>query len=83
MGKFPCCCYFSMVGVPASKFYCGPSLSVLLIFVPGNHASSYGSCDVHIFYKNCNVEGFTKSSSERSEEGTIWWGVDAGNDFIT
>jgi hypothetical protein len=69
--KFPCCCYFSMVGVPASKFCCRPSLSVLLIFVPGNHASSYASCCVHSYFKNSNVEGFT-----------IHRGVDAENAFI-
>jgi hypothetical protein len=68
-GKFPCSCCFSMVGVPASKFYCRPSLYVLLVSVPGNHAS-------------CNAEGFTKSSWEPSEEGTIRRGVVAVDAFI-
>ena len=58
-----------MVGVPASKFCCRPSLFVLLVSVPGNHAS-------------CNAEGFTKSSWELSEEGTIERGVDVEYAFI-
>jgi hypothetical protein len=81
-GKFPCSCCFSMVGVPASKFCCRPSLSVLLVSVPGNHASSYVDCRVHRFSDNCNAEAFTKRSWELSEEGTIGWGVDAGYAFI-
>jgi hypothetical protein len=60
-GKFPCCC-FSMVGVPASKFCCRSSLSVLLIYVSGNHASSYAECNVHSYLQNCNAKGFSKSS---------------------
>jgi hypothetical protein len=60
-----------MVGVPASKFCCRPSLSVLLISVPGNHASSYAGCRVHSYFENSNAEGFT-----------IRRGVDAENAFI-
>jgi hypothetical protein len=51
-----------MVAVP-------PSLSMLLVYVPGKHAS-------------CNAEGFTKSSWEPSEEGTIRRGLYAGYAFI-
>jgi hypothetical protein len=55
---------------------------VLFISVPGNHASSYAGCDVHSCLENCNVKGFSKSSSKLLEEGTIGWSVDAGNAFI-
>jgi hypothetical protein len=71
-----------MVGVPASKFCCRPSLSVPLVSVPGKHASSYAGCRVHSFSENCNAEGFTKSSWELSEEGTIGQGVATGYAFI-
>jgi hypothetical protein len=81
-GKFPYSCCFPMVGVPASKLCCRQSLSVLLVYVPGNHASSYVGCRVHRFSENCNAEGFMKSSWELSEEGTIGWGVDVGYAFI-
>jgi len=46
-----------------------PSLSVLLVFVPRKHES-------------CNAEGFTKSSWEPSEEGTIGRGLYPGYAFI-
>jgi hypothetical protein len=51
-----------MVAVP-------PSLSVLLVYVPGKHVS-------------CNAKGFTKSSWEPSEEGTIGRGLYVGYAFI-
>jgi hypothetical protein len=71
-----------MVGVPASKFCCRPSLSVLLVYVPGNHVSSYAGCHIHSVSENYNAEGFTKSSCELLEEGTIERGVDVGYAFI-
>jgi hypothetical protein len=46
-----------------------PYLFVLLFFVPGKHLSF-------------NAEGFTKSSWEPSEEGTIGWGLYVGYAFI-
>jgi hypothetical protein len=46
-----------------------PSLFVLLVSVPGKHVS-------------CNAEGFTKSSWEPLEEGTIKRGQYAGYAFI-
>jgi hypothetical protein len=55
---------------------------VLLIYVPRNHVSSYVGCHVHSYFENCNAEGFSKTSSELLEEGTIRRGVEAGNDFI-
>jgi hypothetical protein len=51
-----------MVAVP-------PSLSVLLVYVLGKHAS-------------CNSKGFMKSSWEPSEEGTIGRGLYVGYSFI-
>ena len=51
-----------MVAVP-------PSLSMLLVSIPGKHVS-------------CNAEGFTKSSWETLEEGTIGRGLYAGYAFI-
>jgi hypothetical protein len=51
-----------MVAVP-------PSLSVLLVSVPGKHVS-------------CNAEGSMKSSSDPSEEGIIGRGLYAGYAFI-
>jgi hypothetical protein len=55
---------------------------VFLIFVLGNHASSYAGCHAHSYFKNCNAEGFLKTSLELSQEGTIHRGVEAGNAFI-
>jgi hypothetical protein len=46
-----------------------PSLSVILFYVPRNHASF-------------NAKGFTKISWEPSEEGTIGWGLYIGYFFI-
>jgi len=46
-----------------------PSLSMLLVFVPGKHAS-------------CNEEGFTKNSWEPSEQGPIERGLYVGYAFI-
>jgi hypothetical protein len=50
---------------------------VLLVYVPGNNASSYGGCRIHSFSENCNAEAFTKSGWELLEDRTIGWGVDA------
>jgi hypothetical protein len=46
---------------------CRSSLSVLLIYVPGNHASSYADNDVHSCLENCNAKGFSKNSCRRRE----------------
>jgi hypothetical protein len=39
-----------MVGVPTSKFCCRPSLSVILVYVPGKHVSSYAGCRICVIF---------------------------------